>query len=107
MYAHQCNVQPWGFFELYQIDVRQPNNKPNSDRGKHRGLKSPYGRRGAICAHFGWTWDYLTEGISWSTVQKMMIDAPSVDLEDSKEEDCMHLSHSNSEDIMDYINTLM
>jgi hypothetical protein len=37
----------------------------------------------------------------------MTIDAPSVDLEDSKEEDCMHLSHSNSEDIMDYINTLM
>ena len=42
----------------------------------------------------------------------MMIDAPNIDLEDSKEEDskeedCMHLSHSNSEDIMDYINTLM
>lgn len=41
------------------------------------GLRSPYGRRGSICAHFGWTWGYLHHGVPWAVVQRMMIDAPS------------------------------
>lgn len=43
------------------------------------GLKSPFGRRGSICAHFGWTWDYLHHGVAWSIVQRMMIDAPATE----------------------------
>ena len=98
-------MQLRGFFELYQIDVRRPNNKPNQDRGKQRGLRSPHGRRGAICAHFGWTLDYLTNGIAWSVVQKMMLDAPSYDMSDGEEE--LSLTESNRDSIMDYVNSLM
>ena len=95
-----------GFFELYSVDVRRPNNNTNSDRGKQRGLRSPHGRRGAICAHFGWTLDYLTNGIAWSIVQKMMLDAPSYDFDDHEEE-VINLSDSSGEDIMNYVNSLM
>ncbi|RKV80627.1 MAG: hypothetical protein D8H91_04495 [Alloprevotella sp.] len=98
-------MQLWGFFELYQIDVRRPNNNANSDRGKQRGLRSPHGRRGAICAHFGWTLDYLTNNIAWSVVQKMMLDAPSYDMSDGEEE--LSLTESNRDSIMDYVNSLM
>ncbi|NDU97183.1 hypothetical protein [Spirosoma terrae] len=40
------------------------------------GLKSPFGSRGAICAHYGWSWQYLHWGIRYTIVQRMMIDAP-------------------------------
>lgn len=47
------------------------------------GLNSPHGRRGSICAHFHWTYDYLLHGIPWGTVQRMLIDAPRYDTEGS------------------------
>ena len=101
-------MQFGGFCELYSVDVSRPNNKANTDRGKQRGLRSPHGRRGAICAHFGWTLDYLTNGIAWSTVQKMMIDAPSYDTEEEEGEvEDMILTDSNSESIMEYVNSMM
>ncbi|PDP62315.1 hypothetical protein CLI79_03465 [Porphyromonas gingivalis] len=95
-------MQSRGFFELYSIDVRRQDKHAGSDRG--RGLKSPYGRRGAICAHFGWTYDYLVNSIAWSVVQRMMIDAPNYDVED---EDEIVLTEQNSSDIIDYVNSLM
>jgi hypothetical protein len=98
-------VQPWGFFELYSINVKRPKHDADSDRGKQRGLSSPHGRRGAICAHFGWTYDYLTNGIAWSLVQRMMIDAPSYDV-DAKDDE-IALTESNSNNIMNYVNSLM
>lgn len=98
-------MQPWGFFELYSIDVRKPNNNADSDRGKQRGLNSPHGRRGAICSHFGWTYDYLMNGIAWSIVQKMMVDAPSYDMDEKEEE--IALTENNSDDIMNYVNNMM
>lgn len=98
-------MQPWGFFELYSIDVKRPKHNADSDRGKQRGLNSPHGRRGAICAHFGWTYDYLTNGIAWSLVQRMMIDAPSYDVDATDDE--IALTESNSADIMNYVNNLM
>lgn len=69
-FYHRHNVQSWGFLQLYSINVNRPNNNADSDRGRSRGLSSPHGRRGAICAHMGWTYRYLTEGISWALVQK-------------------------------------
>lgn len=39
-------------------------------------MRSPHGRRGSICAHFGWTAEYLLHGIPWGEVQRMLIDAP-------------------------------
>lgn len=63
------------------------------------------GRRRAICEHFGWTYDYLVEGIPWGLVQRMMIDAPSYENNDSKEEN-IRLTEENADSIMSYINGL-
>ena len=96
--------------QLYSIDVRGKDNDADSGRGKQRGLKSPFGRRGAICAHFGWTWEYLHNGIAWATVQRMMADAPSFDYEEPEaktEDDHVKLSNENSAAIGNYINNLM
>jgi hypothetical protein len=57
-------------------------------------------------AHFGWTYDYLTNGIAWSLVQRMMMDAPGYDTNANDEEE-MVLTESNSEYIRNYINHLM
>lgn len=38
-------------------------------------------------------------------VQKMMLDAPSYDLDDEEEE--ISLTESNRDDIIDYVNSLM
>ncbi|WP_275014396.1 hypothetical protein [Porphyromonas gingivalis] len=43
-------------------------------------------------------------GIAWSVVQRMMIDAPNYDVED---EDEIVLTEQNSSDIIDYVNSLM
>ena len=47
-------------------------------------MVSPYGRRGAICKYFHWTWDYLHHGIGWATVQRMMVDQPSYNFDERK-----------------------
>lgn len=39
-------------------------------------MVSPMGLRGVICERFGWTYDYLLNGIPWIDVHMMMIDAP-------------------------------
>lgn len=44
-------------------------------------------------------------GIAWSVVQRMMIDAPSVDISDGEEE--IALTESNSQQIMDFVNSMM
>ena len=105
-HPHQCHVQSRGFYELYSIDVKRPNHDAHSDRGKQGGLNSPHGRRGAICAHFGWTYDYLMHGIPWAVVERMMIDAPSYDM-DSKDEEIIQLTTENGEDIMNYVNSMI
>lgn len=93
-----------GFYELYSINVKRPNSNADSDRGKQRGLNSPHGRRGAICSHFGWTYDYLVNGIAWGLVQRMMIDAPNYESEGNDDE--IELTEENGEKIMNYINSL-
>jgi hypothetical protein len=100
-------VQSWGFYELYSIDAARKNHNADSDRGKQRGLNSPHGRRGAICQHFGWTYDYLLHGIAWSVVQRMMIDAPSYDLSDNNGVEEIELTENNSEQILNFVNSLM
>ena len=62
------------------------NHRAESDRVKQSGLNSPHGRRGAICEHFGWTYDYLLHGVAWSIVQRMMIDAPNYNSEKEEKE---------------------
>ena len=48
-----------GFYNLYAIDQAEQNNKTDKSTYRVTGLKSPFGRRGSICARYGWTWDYL------------------------------------------------
>ena len=55
----------------------------------------------------GWIYRYLTEGISWALVQKMMMDAPSYDSESSGETEIVNLEKENANDIMNYVNSLM
>ena len=47
----------------------------------------------------------MTNGIAWSVVQKMMLDAPSYDMSDGEEE--LSLTENNRDSIMDYVNSLM
>lgn len=44
-------------------------------------------------------------GIAWSIVQKMMVDAPSYDMDEKDEE--IALTENNSDDIMNYVNNMM
>lgn len=84
--------------------MRRPHDDADSGRGRQEGLNSPHGRRGAILAHFGWTYDYLLNGIAWSVVQRMMIDAPSYSTDTTDE---IELTDKNSEEIMNYVNNMM
>ena len=71
------------------------------------GLKSPDGRRGSICAHFGWSVDYLLHGIPWGTVERMIIDAPSVEnTKDGGRVEVVKVTEQNAADILQAINNL-
>jgi hypothetical protein len=50
--------------------------------------------------------DYLTNGIAWSVVQKMMIDAPSFDMDNDEDKE-IALTENNAQDIMNYVNSMM
>lgn len=108
MSCGQCNVQSFGFFELYAIDNNRPHHDADSRRGKSYGLNSPHGRRGAICAHFGWTYDYLLRGIAWGLVQRMMVDAPGYDYNADDDDTVIDLTQNkNTQQVMDFINSMM
>ena len=100
------NGQSCGFCELYSIDVNRPNHHADSDRGITYGLQSPQGRRGAICEHFGWTYEYLLHGVAWAQVQRMMVDAPGYD-PDGKKQRHIKLSQDNAQSIANYVNNLI
>ena len=68
-------------------------------------MKSPYGRRGAICEYYHWTYDYLLHGIGWATLQKMIMDAPNYDYEKEDEKNIV-LDDNNADDIINYVNSL-
>ena len=104
----QLYVQHGGFYELYSIMVNdRPHDNADSDRGKQKGLNSPHGRRGALCAHFGWTYDYLMNGVAWGLVERMMIDAPSFDTDSNPEVKEIALSESNQQQVLSYVNSMM
>lgn len=57
-----------------------------------------------ICEYFGWEYDYLIRGVSWATVVRMLIDAPTeVDKEDEEEE--IILTDESAQSIAAYINS--
>ena len=60
-----------------------------------------------MCAHFGWTLDYLLHGIPWGTVQRMIIDAPGVeDGEDGKGDTEIVLTDDNADEVLRMINKI-
>ena len=60
-----------------------------------------------MCAHFGWTLDYLLHGIPWGTVQRMLIDAPGVEDEDTTKNNTeIVLTDDNADEVMKLINNL-
>lgn len=46
-------------------------------------------------------------GIAWSVVNRMMIDAPSYDMDVDADNEVIALTDSNSDDIMNYVNNLI
>lgn len=54
---------------------------------------------GQICHHFGWTLDYLLWKIDWRIVQRMLIDTPSYDKDETKDKE-IDLTEQSAEDIM-------
>lgn len=67
-------------------------------------MRSPYGLRGSICAHYGWTWDYLMHGIPYAIVKRMAADAPGIDYDNKKEDTMLELSDDNADEILELIN---
>jgi hypothetical protein len=51
--------------------------------------------------------EYLTNGIAWSVVQRMMIDAPSFEMDKGNEDEEIALTENNTDNIMNYVNNLM
>ncbi|GBU07962.1 hypothetical protein AwDysgo_12930 [Bacteroidales bacterium] len=50
--------------------------------------------------------EYLTNGIAWSIVQRMMIDAPNFEDKTGEDEE-IALTENNTGDILNYVNNLM
>lgn len=112
-YLYQPDKQPRGFYQLYQIDVGNQNDGSSSDRDSNTsGLNSPFGSRGAICAHFHWPYEYLQWGIRWGIVQRMLADAPQYHYDtDTKGKpknlkQAKKLSNKNAKEMMAYFNSL-
>lgn len=59
-----------------------------------------------ICAHFGWTWDYLHKGIPFNTVQKIMSDLPDYNDEEENGDnyDNVEIKEQNAEDFAKMMN---
>lgn len=56
-----------------------------------------------ICEYFGWEYDYLVRGVSWSTVVRMLIDAPATVDKDEEDEE-ITLTNENAQQIAALIN---
>jgi hypothetical protein len=68
-------------------------------------LNSPFGRRGSICAHLGWTWDYLHHDIPWGIVRRILIDAPGYET-DGNSDKKIAITNENAAELLEKINRL-
>ncbi|WP_262246955.1 hypothetical protein [Parapedobacter soli] len=57
-------------------DAKDNESQSRPGRGKTKGGLSPQGHRAQVCAHFGWTMQYMLWGISWMQLHKMLVDQP-------------------------------
>ena len=80
------------FSRFYQIGTGDRNDCAPTQSGSDRerrieGLNSPWGNRGAILEHFGWTYEYLLCGVAWVNVQLMLADAARMKDRNDEEKD--------------------
>ncbi|OZI09604.1 hypothetical protein BWI93_03090 [Siphonobacter sp. BAB-5385] len=62
-----------------------------------------------MCAHYGWSWEYLHWGLRWPIMQRVLIDAPGYEMPKPEEKEVKEkkkLTKQNAKDIMNYINSL-
>ena len=75
------------------------------------GMQSAYGRRGALCKHFGWSWWEVNHKLPWATIQKIMIDLPHYEREDGEDmgqkKTITAITSENADDIMAQINAMI
>lgn len=76
-----------------------------------KGMKTPYGRRGQICAHFGWSWQYVNHGISYAEICRIMADLPSYDYDKTEKrsdgKEVVRLSDMNADEVEKILNEMM
>ena len=72
-------------------------------------MASPYGRRGAICKHFGWSWWEVNHRVPWATLHKIMVDLPHYESEANDKGKVIHqaITSENADDIMAQINAMI
>ena len=70
-------------------------------------MQSAYGRRGAICKHFGWTWWELNHNIPWATLHKIMVDMPQYVDKNNTSPTTTAITAENANDIMAQINAMI
>ena len=74
-------------------------------------MKSPYGRRGQICAHFHWSWWYVNHEISYAEICRIMADLPQYDYDkkdsESKSGKPIKLTDKNATEVAEIINKML
>ena len=99
MRSDNINSEFGGFFKLYAINKRSKN-----DKGRHRGLNSPFGRRMSICSHLHVDWFTLNHCIPFAIIQRGLIDAPSFETEEEEQE--FELRDDNVDEVYNLLNSM-
>lgn len=68
------------------------------------GMRSPYGKRAAICEKFGWSWDYLTHGLPYAIVERMLVDGSWIDYDQDGKSGAIEITDGNADEIMRMLN---
>lgn len=103
-------VQFGGFYELYPaVGSRDGSGQSEEEQGRLTGMNTAYGRRGAICKHFGWSWWELNHRMPWATVQRIMVDLPHYESEaDTKGKRITQaVTSENADELMAQINAMI
>lgn len=67
-------------------------------------MNGPWGRRGTILSHFGWTWDHLLYEVPWFVVCRMLADAPRHDIGPGEKDEGIEVTEDNAESIAAMLN---
>lgn len=86
------------------------STQSQSEPGRKRGLNSPFGLEGSICAQFHFSPEYVQWGITWVRLQIMLADMPWYDYSNSKKQSFKTTisidSFESPEDLRKYLETM-